>query len=269
MKDVAVVYMVAGISSRFGGRIKQLIKVGPNGETFMEYSLNQAIQAGFNKIVFIVGNKTEKPFKELFGSSYKGIPILYTHQKYDEKERDKPWGTTDALCCALKEIDCPFVVCNGDDIYGENTFRTLFRHLEDSEEEATIGFRLGDVIPKDGAVKRGIFQIKNGYVQKLVEVFDIIKSNLNISGTKLDDLCSMNVFALHPETLKLLNEEVVNFKEEHKGDKKIETLLPNDISKLIESEKIKMKILTSGDKWIGVTNPEDEEIVRETLSKKI
>ena len=119
MKDIALVYMVAGMSSRFGGKIKQFAKVGPEGETLIEYSLNQAIPAGFTKIVFIVGNKTEKPFKEMFGDSYKGIPIKYASQNFDSASRDKPWGTTDALCSAKELLDCPFIICNGDDLYGK------------------------------------------------------------------------------------------------------------------------------------------------------
>jgi dTDP-glucose pyrophosphorylase len=127
MKEVAIVYLVAGISSRFGGKIKQFAVVGSNGETLIEYSMNQAIKAGFNKIIFIVGNSTEKPFKEKFKDSYKGIEIKYAHQLYDPKERDKPWGTCDAICSAKNLINGAFVVCNGDDIYGEKPFRTPLR----------------------------------------------------------------------------------------------------------------------------------------------
>mgnify|MGYP001614605345 FL=1 len=128
--DIALVYMVAGLSSRFGGKIKQFAKVGPKGETIIEYSLNQALPEGFTKIIFIVGNKTEKPFRDMFGESYKGIPIFYSQQKFNEEEREKPWGTADALCSAKDVINCPFVVCNGDDIYGAETFRILVNHLK-------------------------------------------------------------------------------------------------------------------------------------------
>ena len=97
-KEMALVYIVAGISSRFRGKIKQFAKVGRNGETLIECSLKQAIPAGFSKIIFVVGNKTEKVFKEKFGENYEGIPVYYAFQFYDESLRDKPWGTTDALC---------------------------------------------------------------------------------------------------------------------------------------------------------------------------
>src|SRR3989344_9452907 len=100
MMELALVYMVAGLSKRFGGKPKGLAKVGPNGETLLEYSLNQALPAGFTKIIFIVGEKTERLFKEKFGNSYKGVPIEYAMQEYDSAKRDKPWGTADALCSA-------------------------------------------------------------------------------------------------------------------------------------------------------------------------
>lgn len=264
-KEVAIVYMVAGVSSRFGGRIKQFAKVGPLGETLIEYSVNQAVKAGFSKIIFVVGNRTETPFKELFGSNYSGIPVFYTLQKYDERKRNKPWGTTDSICTIKGVVDCPFVVCNGDDIYGENTFKILYNHLQESDEEATIGYKLGDAIPEEGAVKRGIFNIENEYIKKITETFNIVKSNLSLSGTKLSDMCSQNIFALHPKVVDLLLEVLNRFKQEHEGNRNAEALLPNDISSIIEQGKIKMKVYATPDKWMGVTNPEDEEVVREQL----
>lgn len=268
MKEIAVVYMVAGVSSRFGGKIKQFEKVNRD-ETLIEYSLNQAIKAGFNKIIFIVGNKTEQPFKDLFKNSYRGIPVIYAYQKFNPEERDKPWGTTDSLCCINEIIDCPFVVCNGDDIYGENTFKTLFKHLQESQEEATMGYLLETVTPESGSVKRAIFQVEGGHVRKLVEIFGITKLDFKASGTKPDDLCSMNIFALHPKTVELLNEKLLKFKKDNQGNRSIESLLPNDISELVESNKIKMKIYPSTDKWKGITNPGDELAVREEIKKEM
>ena len=129
-KEIAIVYMVAGISSRFGGKIKQFAQVGPNNETLIEISMKQAMRAGFRKIIFIVGNLTEKTFKEKFKSEFQNIPISYAIQSYDERERDKPWGTAEALCSVIPFINCPFVVCNGDDLYGENSFKVLCDHLK-------------------------------------------------------------------------------------------------------------------------------------------
>src|SRR3989344_8953487 len=108
MKNVAIVYMVAGMSSRFGGKIKQFAKVGPNDETLIEISLNQALKAGFSKIIFIVGNLTEAPFKEKFGNEYNGIPIEYAYQIFNPEKRDKQWGTLDAVCSIKEIIKTPF-----------------------------------------------------------------------------------------------------------------------------------------------------------------
>lgn len=266
MEDIAIVYMVAGISSRFGGKIKQFAQIGPNSETLIEYSLNQALKAGFSKIIFITGNLTEKPFKEKFGNNYKGLPVYYAFQSYNHETRDKPWGTADAICTIKQIIDCPFVICNGDDIYGENTFKILVDHLKNSKEEATIGYKLEEVIPEQGKTHRGIFKInKKGFVEDLQEVFNIEKSSLSATNTKPDSMVSMNIFALHPKIIDYLEENLKIFKKEHEGDRKIEFLLPNEISNLIKQGKIKMKVYPTSDKWLGITNPEDEPIVRDIL----
>ncbi len=264
-KEIALVYMVAGISSRFMGKIKQFAKVGPSGETLIEYSLKQALPSGFSKIVFIVGNKTEKPFKEKFGNSYEGIPIYYASQFYDESLRDKPLGTTDALCSAKPFLDCPFVVCNGDDLYGKNSFRILIEHLGNNNNCAAIGFDLKSVLPEEGRVNRGIFRQNNGYITDLKEMIGIGKSDIGITLDK-ETLCSMNVFALQPEVLDELQVILRKFKEEHENDRKIEALLPEDIARLIKDKKISMKLYPTPDLWLGVTNPGDEETVRKKLS---
>ena len=269
MSDLAIVYMVAGMSSRFGGKIKQFAKVGPNGETLIQYSLNQAIKAGFNKIVFIVGKLTEIPFKEMFGNSYNGIPISYAKQDFNPEDRDKPWGTCDSLCSASQVIDCPFVVCNGDDIYGEMNFRKLAAHLKNSEDEATLGFKLVDSIPDTGKANRAIFSVNNGYVQSLIETFSIEKSNFSLTNTHPEDHCSMNIYALHPKVIPELLISLEKFKKEHQGDRKAECLLPAEITNIISQGKIQMRIYPAVDKWVGVTSPEDEEITREILKNSI
>jgi len=267
-KEIAIVYMVAGISSRFEGRIKQFAKVSDN-EPLIEYSLKQALKSGFTKIVFIVGNKTEQPFKEKFGESYNGIPILYVLQKFNPEARNRPWGTGDALTCLKNVISCPFVLCNGDDIYGESAFKLLFEHLKNKNHEATLGYKLINVLPETGKTHRGIFKIdEKNYVKSLKETFNIEKSNLSITNNNPEDLCSMNIFALHPEIVEILSKELEKFKEKHKGDKDAEFLLPNEISKLIEKNQIQMKIYPCNEKWLGITNPGDEIKVREELEKQ-
>ncbi|MFH1290284.1 MAG: sugar phosphate nucleotidyltransferase [Nanoarchaeota archaeon] len=262
--EKAVVYMVAGMSSRFGGRIKQFAEVGENGETLMEISMQQALRAGASKIIFVVGQKTEKLFKEKFGEEYEGVPVVYAMQLFDEAERDKPWGTADALCAARDVIDCGFVVCNGDDLYGESSFKDLFDCL-DTGDEGTVGFQLGKVIPDEGGVNRAIFTEEKGYVKNLIETFDIERSKLGERGLTEESLCSMNIFGLHPEVLEMLDKKLAEFKGANRGDRKAECFLPQEISDLIVEGKIKMRLIPARAKWIGITNPGDEVAVREFL----
>jgi len=265
-KELALVYLVAGISSRFGGKIKSFVKITPR-ITLIELSLAQALKYDFSKIVFVVGNKTEKAFKEKFGSSYKSAPVFYALQKYNKKNRDRPWGTGDALCSAKPLLKKGFVICNGDDIYGSNSFKTLVEHLKKSSEEATISYKLSHVLPEKGVVNRGIIKAEKGYVKNIKEVFNIKKRDLKAAKRKPGDLCSMGIFALHSNTLKFLNQEAKKFKKKHKGDRKIEFLLPNELSKLIKKRKIKMKNYPAIDRWVGVTNPGDEKKAREFIKK--
>lgn len=259
--------MVAGLSSRFEGKIKQFTQVGPNQETLIEYSLNQALPAGFDKIIFIVGEKTQQPFKEKFGNSYKGISVFYALQNYNKEKRDKPWGTADAICSALDLIKEPCIVCNGDDIYGKESFKILYNHLQKSQEDVTLGYVLKDVLPDLGSVNRGIFKTENHYVTNIQEVFGISRLNLNERNLTLENMCSMNIFGLHQETVEKLKNILKSFKDKNKGDRTVECLLPVEISNLIQYNQIKMKIYPTSDKWLGITNPEDEIIVREELKK--
>lgn len=269
---VAIVYMVAGLSSRFGGKIKQFAQVGPNGETLIEVSMQQAIKAGFKEIIFIVGEKTEVPFKDKFSAGYNETPIYYANQILDPTTRDKPWGTTDALVSAKDVITSPFAVCNGDDLYGENALKKVREFLEKSENEkdcVAIGYELGKVLPKIGKTNRGIFKTnKNDNIISIEEVFEIEKNNLKEKNLQEKDLCSMNLFGLTENTLELLEKKLNEFKETHKGDRKAECLLPVELSNLIKEKKITMKLLPTKDNWFGVTNPEDELVVRKALLKK-
>ena len=268
MKEMTLVYMVAGMSSRFGGKIKQFAKVGPNDETLIEYSLNQALPAGFSKIIFIVGNKTEEPFREKFGDNYQGTPVFYALQKFDEKKRDRPWGTVDALCAIKDIIDCPLVVCNGDDLYGKETFHILANHLQNEPTNATVGYRLGDVLSEEGTVNRGIFEFNHDKtINSLKEVFNITKKNLEEKSLSEKDLCSMNIFALQPEVITKLDNILQEFKEKNAGDRKIECLLPEELGNLIKNNELAIYLYPTESTWMGVTNPGDELKIREQLYK--
>jgi NDP-sugar pyrophosphorylase family protein len=269
--DIALVYMVAGLSSRFQGKVKQFAKVGKNGETLIEASLNQALPAGFTKIIFVVGEKTEDLFMEKFGEEYKGIPVYYTFQEFNKELRDRPWGTTDALCTIKEIIDCPFVVCNGDDIYGKNSFQIVVDHLKNPKNKgvhATIGYKLDTVLPESGTVNRGLFEINpQGYVEGIVETLGIERKDLDDLGISDDTFCSMNLFGFFPEIIDGLCEILEDFKKKNKGDRKKECFLPKDVSQLIQEKKLKLKVYSTPDKWLGLTNPEDEEKLKKELDK--
>jgi len=263
---ISLVYMVAGMSSRFGGKIKQFAKVWPNNLSLIEYSLYQALPAGFSKIIFIVGKMTEQPFKEMFGDSYQWIPVEYALQTFDESLRDRPWGTVDALSSAKEYIDWSFVVCNGDDIYWSHSFKLLVDHLQKSEESVSLGYILGNVIPDQWSTNRWIFTIDNeGYVQDIKEYLWIEKKTLSEIWLHKEDLCSMNIFWLTRPALELLHTILLRFKTEHIWDRKIECYLPVEIANIIKEEWVHMKLYSTPDTWFGVTNPEDEEIVRKQI----
>ncbi len=264
MKKITIAYMVAGISSRFQGKIKQFAKIGPKGERLIEYSLNQALSAGFNQIIFIVGNLTEKPFKEKFGNQYKGIPIKYVLQRYDSKKRNKPWGTLDAICQIKKVINSPFVICNGDDLYGKESFKILANHLKNKKTSATLGYNLLKVLPEKGYVNRGIFETKENKIVSIKEILNISKENFLSKGLNENTTTSMNIFAFQPEILKKLNKKLIKFKKENKNNRDIECYLPTELSNLIK-EGLVIEIYPTPDNWVGITNPEDEFKVRELL----
>lgn len=265
-KEVALVYMVAGMSSRFGGEVKQFARVGPNDETLIEYSLKQALDVGFSKIIFIVGNRTEVKFREMFGDEYIGVPVFYARQGFDFETRNRPWGTVDALCCVKELIDCSFVVCNGDDIYGKSSFEILFNHVQKSEESATIGFKLGNMLSDSCDVNRGIFEVnRDGYIESMVEMFAVNRQNLVEKNLDVDDLCNVNLFAFHPSVLEMLDVKLKSFKERNDGDRDAECLLSTELSKLVESRLMKIKTYFASGKYMGVTGPEDVEIVRKTI----
>ena len=265
MENITLVYMVAGISSRFKGKIKQFAKIGPQGETLIEYSLKQALSAGFNKIIFVVGNLTEEPFKKMFGNQYKGIPIEYALQKYDPTERNRPWGTLDAICQIKDIVKSPFVVCNGDDLYGEQSFKILVNHLKEKRTNATLGYNILKVLPEKGDVNRGVLELKENKVISIKEILNINRENLSSKGLNENTTISMNIFAFQPKILDSFNKILIKFKEQNKEDKEKECFLPTELNNLIKEEGLIIEAYPTPDKWIGVTNPEDELKVREIL----
>lgn len=269
MKEIALVYMVAGISSRFGGKIKALAKVGSNDETFLEVSLNQAIPAGFTKIILIVSKQTEKPFREKFGDNYQGISVFYALQEYDAELRDRPWGTLDALCSAKEFLDCPFVVCSGDDLYGEEAFKITVDYLKNNSDNVMVGYKLKNVLSEAGTVNRGIAQVDSeNNVIDMDEVLGILRENIKEKGLTEDSLANMLFYGFQKNTVKMFDKILKEFKKKHEGDRKIECFLPIETGNLIKEGKITMKAYPTDYEWIGLTNPEDEFKAREKLKQQ-
>jgi len=262
----SLVVMVAGMSSRFGGNPKQMAIVGPNNETLIEYSVNQAIKNAFDRIIFITNSKTEKLFVDIFQDRYKDIPVIYIQQSYDE-QRIRPWGTGDAVASlfpiAKKTKSSKYIIINGDDIYGEDTFYNGFNLLCESSSNIIAGLLVSDTLPEEGNVNRGIITIDGDNVVHLEE-------RLNISKKKnpelLDKLSNVNFLGLQLEALEhlyILNDK---FKTENKDDEKIESLLTDHLNNLVYRNLINLKYFYIRNKILGITNPGDELKLKDILS---
>lgn len=290
MKKTALVVMAAGIGSRFGGGIKQLEPVGPSGEIIMDYSIHDALEAGFNKVVFIIRRDLEKDFKEIIGNRMEKLTeVSYAYQELEDlpagfekpAERTKPWGTGQAVLCCKELLQEPFVVINADDYYGKEAFVKVHEYLVQEHPDhgklncCMAGFILGNTLSDNGAVTRGICQVENGELTKVVETRGIVKTPQGAAAPGVDGKLapvdagshvSMNMWGLTPEFLEVLEGGFAEFLSQVKpGDLKAEYLLPTIIDGLIQSGKASVKVLETRDKWFGVTYREDKETVVEAF----
>ena len=295
----SVVIMAAGIGSRFGGGIKQLAPVGRNGEIIMDYSIHDAIEAGFNKIIFIIRKDIEDAFKEAIGDRIEkicdslGVEIAYAYQELGNlpegvelpADRTKPWGTGQAVLACKDVLHEPFAVINADDYYGKEAFVKLHDFLEGytpekADEYCMAGFILKNTLSENGAVTRGICETNaEEYLTAVHETSNIVKTAdgaaVDNDGEKTaidpESYVSMNMWGLTPEFVQILDD---GFKEffETMGDKdvlKAEYLLPIYIDELLQAGKVSVKVLDSHDKWFGVTYKEDKDYVVESFGKLI
>ncbi len=294
MGKTTLVIMAAGIGSRFGGGIKQLEPVGPNGEIIMDYSIYDAIEAGFSKVVFIIRKDLEKDFKEVIGNRMeKVVTVEYAFQEIDNlpegikvsSKRTKPWGTGQAILSCKDIISEPFVVINADDYYGKEAFSKLHNYLVDRRENeknnyCMAGFILGNTLSDNGAVTRGVCNIDDDFY--LVDVEEtkgiekkgskVIAPTSNGDVKEIDErsYVSMNMWGFMPEIMEELEQGFVNFLN-NLGDQEDnkEYLLPTIVDGLIKSGKGKVKLLESKDRWFGVTYKEDKEVVVKSFEKLI
>jgi NDP-sugar pyrophosphorylase family protein len=260
---VVLVYMVGGMSSRFGG-IKQLYPVGPNNETLLEMSIKQAIKQPFSKIVFITNKKTEPLFKELFKHTYDNIPIEYIRQQYDTAKRIRPWGTTDAICCLLGHVEEPFILVNSDDIYGEDAFKEGYMYLHTTSKNIIGVSYLKNTICGKGLINRGIVDIQENS-DIVVSLKETLGINIETNTNYLDKLCNVNFICLQPFVLKELNKYLVKFKQDNIDNNKIEALLPDDLNRLLVTKYITLHYFVIKDKIISLTYPSDIPTVKKCL----
>ncbi len=264
MGKITAVYLAAGVSSRFGGRIKALAKVGPNNEPMMGVSMEQAKQAGFDNFVIIAGDKTLEPLKNEFKDSFKSIPVSYCVQS-TPKYRKKPFGTTQALLSAKELVNGPFIVLNSDDLYGKETLKIVYDSLKSNKDSYCVpGYFLKNVLPEQGTVNRGVIKEKDGSLEKIEEEFNISVDDIPDKFTG-EELISMNLFALQSEFFDFAEKDFNEFLESNKDDPVTECLLPDTITKFIKQNSIKMKVIPTEDKPLSITNPEDEAKVKKQL----
>ena len=282
--DTTLIIMAAGIGSRFGTGIKQLAKMAPNGEIIMDFSIYDAKEAGFTKVVFVIRKAIEKEFKEVIGDRLSRVmPVEYVYQELEKlpegyevpSGRVKPWGTGQAILACIDVVKEPFVIINADDYYGKEAFVKLHDFLISGVKEkgkinlAMAGFSLKNTLSENGAVTRGVCVAdENEYLKKVIETTGIQKingkfqcDNETVSNIlTADTMVSMNMWAGFPDFLKYIEEGFPRFLDQL-GDKaeKKEYLLPNIVAELLDKEAAKVKVLGTSDKWIGITYKEDIE----------
>lgn len=286
MKKTALVIMAAGIGSRFGKGIKQLAPVGPNGEIIMEYSIYDALEAGFNKVVFIIRKDLEEEFRSVIGNKIEQITeVEYAFQSLEDlpdgfekpADRTKPWGTGQAVLAAKNVLSEPFMVINADDYYGKEAYVKVHDYLVQEQPEDGLlhicmaGFRLGNTLSDNGSVTRGVCHIENGALTGVTETHDIYKTengaeSRNADGTAeeldVNSLVSMNMWGLTPAFMDVLEKGFVEFLQNlDAADIRKEYLLPEMIDRLIKEGKAKVDVLDTKDTWFGVTYQEDKEVV--------
>lgn len=268
--NMTLLVMAAGMGSRFGG-LKQIEPVGPHGEVILEFSVYDALEAGFDKAVFVIKKAIEHDFREIIGKRIeKMINVEYAFQELEDipapysvpENRVKPWGTGQAVLCAKKFIDTPFAVINADDFYGKGGYIELKKHFEASTEHCMVGYKLQNTVSENGTVARGICEIENGYLTGVTEHLSIPKDN----DFPADTIASMNMFGFMPTLFDELERGFVKFLAEQGAELKSEYLLPRIVDKMIKVDGEKVKVLYTDDKWYGVTYKEDKQSVVDAIA---
>ncbi|MGA2752956.1 MAG: sugar phosphate nucleotidyltransferase [Terracidiphilus sp.] len=284
----ALLVLAAGMGSRYGG-LKQIDPVGPAGETIIDYSIFDALRAGFGKLVFVIRRDIEQQFREIVGARFeKRVAVDYVFQALEDipprfavpAGRTKPWGTTQAILLAADAIHEPFAAINADDFYGADGYRSLAGHLTSgSPDYSMVGFVLRNTLSDFGSVARGVCQVSgDGYLEHIVELTKVERDgngarNTDAAGTvtKLtgDEPVSMNMWGFTPPVFDQLRERFEKFLEGNSTDLKSECYIPNTVGELVRAGRARVKVLHSRDSWFGVTYREDRPRVVESIRRLI
>lgn len=283
-KDITLVVMAAGMGSRFGG-LKQIEPIGPKGEAILDFSVFDAVKAGFTKVVFVIKHAIEKDFKEIVGSRIeRKVKVEYVFQEIDKlpegytcpETREKPWGTAHAILCCKDVVKEPFAVVNADDYYGRSAFVKMAEFLKsDSDDYAMVGFRLANTLTENGYVSRGVCEIENGELKSVTERTKIMDCKYTeddgATWTQLpeDTVVSMNLWGFRPDVFGYIETGFKKFLDEKIDVPKSEYYLPTVVSERIERKEKSVKVLIAEDKWYGVTYKEDKQVVVDAIGKMV
>jgi dTDP-glucose pyrophosphorylase len=278
MKPVLLV-LAAGIGSRYGG-VKQIDGVGQHNETLLEYATYDARKCGYGKVVYIIRKDIEKDFRErLFDRVARNFDAEYVFQV---SNRAKPWGTVHALLAACSAVKAPFTVINADDYYGRNAFKTLGEYLSgagaDGVDHAMVGYVLEHTMSKAGSVSRGLCSVKDGALTAMREHTKISYTPEGNIITEIDggihpltgrEYVSMNFFGFTPAAFDFFQSYWEDFYAQNKDSEKAECLLPNAVNEMVVQGRGAVKFFSSEESWFGMTYPEDRELVKKEIAKKI
>jgi len=283
MKDITLLIMAAGMGSRYGG-LKQLDPVGPSGETIIDYSVYDAIRAGFNKVVFIIRREFEKEFRSRITDKYEGsIKVEFAFQELDRLPsgfkcpdgRQKPWGTAHAILTAEELINEPFVAINGDDFYGLESYEIVADYYQNGGDSfSMVAYELGNTLSDFGGVTRGLCTVDNDLLATVIETGDLKRTSQYVSSDRDIELdgtepVSMNVWGFTPDLFGHLRSMFEDFLKSEGMEMKSEFLIPSVVNALIHSNTKNVKVLRTGSSWFGVTYKEDKPYVIEQVQDLI
>ncbi len=286
--DITLVIMAAGIGSRYGG-VKQLDGIGPNGETIMDYSIYDAIEAGFTKVVFIIRKELQEAFNNHYMERFSGrIAIEYVYQdqfkKYEDQyaiDRSKPWGTGHAMLSTRDKVHTPFAILNADDFYGKDAFRIMATTLKENRSDDTVfllGYKMINTLSDHGTVSRALCNVdKESYLTSIRELTKIGKKEGEIvyeehgkyNLLQPNDLVSMNFWGFVPSVFEDLDREFKTFIDEHHQEPGAEFYIPTFVDIMLRKGKIDVKVITTDETWLGVTYREDKPVVMEGIREYI